>query len=143
MKLIKPRFLGYPSIFVGCCIVLIAGYAKWRAIWTAPSSRSPISSARLNAKIGDAQFDAENDGEFNAVETVEALPDIQKLQRDKVADGSGSQIVVGCGAGPDHGRSFWVVYVYLVDRAGRYSILRSYNYDIYQGSLKAAATEPT
>jgi hypothetical protein len=96
-----------------------------------------------NAKIGDPNFDAENDGEFNAVDTVEALPEISAFENKIDHNGTNSHVSVLCGDGPDHGRSYWVVDVYVIDSKGRGIIDRSFHYDIHTGKLSNATTEPT
>jgi hypothetical protein len=96
-----------------------------------------------NAKIGDPNFDTDNDGEFNAVDTVEALPEEIRYEDTMNKSGTVANVSVICGDGPDHGRTFWVVNVWVNYKDGHDQITRSYQYDIQTGLLTTATTRPT
>ncbi len=94
-----------------------------------------------NARIGDPNFDVETDGEFNAVATVEALPEVVTLTDNLRKDGTVANVSVLCGDGPDHARTYWIVNVIVDYKNGKDSIVKTYRYDINTGRLAAATTE--
>jgi hypothetical protein len=94
-----------------------------------------------NAKIGDSGFDTQNEGEFNAVATVEALPEVIQLRSDLQKTGTVVNISVICGDGPVMGRTFWVVNVVVDYKDGHDAVAKTYHYDIHSGQLSVATTQ--
>ena len=123
--------------------ILIGALLRFRSQLTNHPMRGRSVEPAPNSKVGDSDFDSENDGEFNAgcnCRSPSRGSGTIQLPWKRVAQLQIYRLYAE--TAQTTAEHFWVVNVYVDYRDGHDSIGKTYHYDILTGKLTSATTQP-